>query len=355
MPAFSTSTEPQSTPQAEAVLAERTNAVRAFNRFYTGLIGALGGRHLHSPYSLTEVRILYELARGGLTTTTADTTTATPDSARTTDVLTLRRDLDLDASYLSRILARFETDGLVRRDRSEADARRQVVALTAKGRAEFAALDARAADDVQRLLSGLAEGDQARLARAMGVIRELLGHAPRPPAYVLRSLRPGDLGWVVHRNAVLYAEEYGWDATYEALVARIVADYIDHHDPGRETGWIAEMDGNPVGAVFCVRKDDETAQLRLLLVEPAARGLGVGGRLVEECVGFAGRVGYRRLVLWTNDVLTQARRIYERVGFRLEKAEAHHSFGKDLVGQWWGLDLPSAKSAKSSTRSTEAT
>jgi DNA-binding MarR family transcriptional regulator/GNAT superfamily N-acetyltransferase len=324
------------TPRATAHLGERTDAVRAFNRFYTGLIGALGGRHLHSPYSLTEARILYELAHGDATT----------------DVLTLRRVLDLDASYLSRILARFEADGLVRRDRSEADGRRQVAVLTAKGREEFASLDARATDDVHRMLAELSDADQARLATAMGVIREVLGDAARPPAYVLRPLRPGDLGWVVHRNAVLYAQEYGWDASYEALVARIVADYIDHHDPARETGWIAEMAGNPVGAVFCVRKDDETAQLRLLLVEPTARGLGIGGRLVDECVQFAVQAGYRRLVLWTNSVLTQARRLYERAGFRMEDQASHHSFGKDLVGQWWGLDLVSTKTGRSRAKST---
>jgi DNA-binding MarR family transcriptional regulator/GNAT superfamily N-acetyltransferase len=316
------------TPRAATGLAARTDALRAFNRFYTGLIGALGGRHLHSPYSLTEARILYELAHGD----------------DTTDVRTLRGDLDLDASYLSRILAKFEADGLIRRDRSEADARRQVAALTAKGRDTFASLDSRATDDVHRLLADLTDTDQARLTAAMAVVREVLGDAPRPPACVLRPLRPGDLGWVVHRNAYLYAEEYGWDASYEALVARIVADYIDQCDPACETGWIAEMGGDPVGAVFCVRKDGETAQLRLLLVEPTARGFGIGARLVDECVRFARRAGYRRLVLWTNDVLTHARRIYERAGFTLEREESHHSFGKDLVGQWWGLDLTSTES-----------
>lgn len=303
-------------------IATHVEEVRAFNRFYTARIGALGEGHLDTPYSLTEARILFELAHGGQT-----------------EVAELRRQLDLDASYLSRILARWERAGLVVRARSEVDGRRQVVHLTEEGRSVFSTLDSRASDDMGSLLEGLTEEERRRLVAAMGVVSRLLGERPSPSAYVIRPLRAGDLGWIVHRNGVVYADEYGWDASYEALVARIAADYIDHHDPQREAGWIAEIDGEPVGAVLCARKDDRTAQLRLLLVEPAARGSGVGSRLVEECVRFARRAGYADLVLWTNDVLAAARRVYERAGFVLERSEPHRSFGHDLVGQWWRLRL----------------
>ena len=325
--------------------SDHTAAIRAFNRFYTARIGALGDGHLHTHYSLTEARVLFELAQHDVT-----------------EVVALRRQLGLDASYVSRILARFETAGLVRRERSPADARRQTVVLTDKGRSEFGLLDGRASDDVGRLLDSASESERARLVAAMETIRNVLDAAPAPspataapgapPAsrarneLTLRPLGPGDLGWIVHRNAVVYAEEYGFSPSYEALVARIVADYGDDHDPARETGWVAELDGAAVGAVLCVRKDDVTAQLRLLLVEPSARGRGVGSRLVEECVGFAARTGYRRIVLWTNDVLTAARRVYERAGFELMESAPHHSFGRDLVGQWWGLDLPGPAQAE---------
>ncbi|WP_040420901.1 bifunctional helix-turn-helix transcriptional regulator/GNAT family N-acetyltransferase [Actinopolymorpha alba] len=303
-------------------VADPTAEVRAFNRFYTAQIGALGEGHLRTGYSLTEARVLFELAHHPAC-----------------EVTSLRGHLGLDASYLSRILARFEGDGLLERQRSPIDARRQVVTLTKQGQQEFGLLNDRASDDIHTLLGGLSEEDQGRLVSAMRLIRGILEDAPRAPAFVLRPLRPGDLGWVVHRNAVVYTEEYGWDETYEALVARIIADYIDHHDPVRESGWVAEVNGDRAGAVLCVRKDDEVAQLRLLLVEPSVRGLGIGSRLVEECIRFARRSGYRQMVLWTNDVLADARRIYERAGFTLEKVEPHHSFGHDLVGQWWRLDL----------------
>ena len=313
MPA-STSTSPSA--------ATHVAAVRAFNRFYTTRIGVLGEGHLDTPYSLTEARILFELAHRDRT-----------------EVAELRRQLNLDASYLSRILARWEEAGLVVRAPSEADGRRQVVWLTEEGYSAFSTLDTRASADVDALLDGLTEEERRRLVAAMGLVSRLLGERSSPSAYVIRPLRAGDLGWIVHRNAVAYADEYGWDASYEALVARIVADYIDHHDQERESGWIAEVDGEPVGAVLCVRKDDHTAQLRLLLVDPAARGTGIGSRLVEECVRFARRAGYAELVLWTNDVLVAARRVYERAGFVLERSEPHRSFGHDLVGQWWRLRL----------------
>lgn len=304
-------------------LSGRVAAVRAFNRFYTDMIGVLQEGVHHSPYSLTEARLIFELAHRENATEASD----------------LRRALHIDAGYLSRVLARFQADGLIVRERSDVDARRQIVRLTDQGRAMFEALDEQASAEVRQLIGKLPDEDQRRLVGAMDLIHRVLARAPRPDAYVLRPLRPGDLGWVVHRHGVLYAEEYGWDETFEALVARIVADYIDHHDPRRESGWIAEVDGEPVGCIFCMKKDDETAQLRILLVEPSARGLGIGGRLVDECIRFAQRAGYRQMTLWTNDVLVDARRIYERAGFELVKEEPHHSFGHDLVGQYWSRNL----------------
>ncbi|HEY8474354.1 MAG TPA: helix-turn-helix domain-containing GNAT family N-acetyltransferase [Natronosporangium sp.] len=304
------------------VADQRVASVRAFNRFYTELIGVLDEGLLRTPYSLTEARVIFELAQR--------------DSR---EVAELRQALAIDAGYLSRILARFQDDGLVTRRRSVADGRRQVISLTEQGRAAFVTLDGRSAEAIRTMLTKLTEEDQARLVGAMAEIRRILEPAPRPSGYVLRPPRPGDLGWVVHRHGVRYAEEYGWDESFEALVARIVADYVDHRDPRREDAWIAELDGEPVGCVFCTRKDDQTAQLRLLLVEPQARGMGIGSRLVDECIRFARRAGYRELVLWTNDVLVDARRIYERAGFQLVKQEPHHSFGHDLVGQTYALTL----------------
>ncbi|WP_198532685.1 bifunctional helix-turn-helix transcriptional regulator/GNAT family N-acetyltransferase [Carbonactinospora thermoautotrophica] len=299
-------------------LEERVDAVRAFTRFYTNLTGVLREGLLHTPYSLTEARVIFELAQRDAT-----------------EIATLRRTLDIDSGYLSRILARFAADGLIAKERSRTDARRQVIRLTGQGRAAFELLDTRSAEQFRTLLARLPEEEQRRLVTAMGTIRQILEGAPRAGAFVLRPLGPGDLGWVVYRHGVLYAEEYGWDETFEALVARIVADYVDHHDPQRENAWIAEVDGEPAGCVFCVKQDDTTAKLRLLLVEPRFRGMGIGSRLVEECIRFARRAGYREMVLWTNDVLVQARRIYERAGFELVEEEKHHSFGQDLVGQTW--------------------
>jgi DNA-binding MarR family transcriptional regulator/GNAT superfamily N-acetyltransferase len=296
---------------------DRVAAVRAFNRFYTGVIGVLDEGLLDSPYSLTEARVIFELAQ-----------------RERTEVPELRRRLGLDAGYLSRILARFAADGLVRRDRSAADGRRQVVRLTTAGRRAYRTLDRRSAEQVGKLLAPLPPEGQARLVGAMATIHDLLGEA-QPVGYVLRAPRPGELGWVVQRHGALYAAEYGWDQTFEALVAQVVGDYATGRDPAREAAWIADRGGEPVGSVFCVRKDDEMAQLRLLLVEPSARGLGIGAGLVEECLRFAQAAGYRRIVLWTNDVLHAARRIYERAGFTLVASTPHHSFGRDLVGQTW--------------------
>jgi DNA-binding MarR family transcriptional regulator/GNAT superfamily N-acetyltransferase len=297
---------------------ERIDAVRGFNRFYTRHIGVVGEHLLRTPYSLTEARVLFELGR-----------------REAWEVAGLRQLLDLDAGYLSRILSRLDGDGLITRERSPEDARRQVVRLTGRGREAFADLDARSAEQIGRVLSALPDEEQRRLVRAMDTIERVLGDRKAGTSYVLRPPRPGDLGWVVHRHGALYADEYGWDATFEALVAKVVADY----DQERDGAWIAEVEGEPVGSVFCVRKSERVAQLRLLLVEPAARGLGIGGRLVEECVRFARRADCDELVLWTNDVLADARRIYERAGFRLVEEGPHHSFGKDLVEQTWRLKL----------------
>ncbi len=294
--------------------------VREFNRFYTTIIGALDEGLVDSPYSLTEARVIFELAQRDAT-----------------EVVALRRELGLDPGYLSRILARFEADGLVSRQTSGADARRQVIALTAAGRAAYGRLDRASAERIERLVGDLPAAGQDRLLAAMGTVRDLL--SGRRTEVVLRDPEPGDYGWVVSRHGALYQQEYGFDSSFEALVARIVADFGEHHDPARERAWIAEAGGERLGCVFCVRDADEVARLRLLLVEPGSRGLGVGTRLVDACVAFARTAGYRRIVLWTNDVLADARWIYQRAGFRLVREERHHSYGRDLVGQDWALEL----------------
>ncbi|MFJ4786506.1 GNAT family N-acetyltransferase [Streptomyces sp. NPDC088794] len=300
--------------------------IRAFNRFYTNVIGALDySRHLYAPYTLTESRVLYELAH----------------SPRT-DAADLRGELGLDAGYLSRILNKFEQDGLIERVPSREDTRRRHITLTAHGRETAALLAERANESVGTLLSGVPAADRPRLSEAMRTVREILseGRRPRREDVLLREPGPGDLGWIVQRNAALYAAEHGFNADYEGLVARIVADFAEDHDPHLERVWVAELDGRAVGSVMCVRDDAPgTARLRLLLVEPDARGLGIGDRLVGAVVDFARGVGYRDLVLWTNDVLTAARHVYQRRGFVLVAEKPHRSFGKDLIGQDWRLDL----------------
>jgi DNA-binding MarR family transcriptional regulator/GNAT superfamily N-acetyltransferase len=297
-------------------------AVREFNRFYTNMIGLLRGKYLDTPHSLTEARILFELAQR--------------DASEVTE---LRRTVDIDPGYLSRILARFESDGLITRQRSAADGRRQVISLSETGRSVVAGLDARSAAETRDMLTAVRDDDRRRLLDAMRAITDVLAGAPKPRGYVLRAPRAGDMGWVAQRNGAVYAEEFGWDSSYEALVARIVADYVDHRDPQCEAAWIAEVDGTPAGCVFCVRENATTARLRLLLVEPWARGLGIGARLVEEVLRFARRAGYSDITLWTNDVLVDARRIYQRAGFTLDNESRHHSFGHDLVGQNWSRRL----------------
>jgi len=297
--------------------------VRGFNRFYTRVLGLLRPDLAGSSFGLTEARVLFELAHRD-------------DVA----VSELRRDLDLDAGYLSRILSGFSTSGLVAREKSAADGRRQVVRLTADGQRAFAELDQLQAGAIATMLAPLDEGQRAELVTSMGRIRRTLGDEPHWRGLVLRPPAPGDLGWVVERHGYRYAAEYGWDTTFEALVARIVADFAERDDSKREAAWIAELDGERVGCVFCTAADaKDTARLRLLIVEPSARGAGVGTRLVDECLLFARRAGYRRITLWTNDVLVAARRIYERAGFRCDRREPHHSFGRDLVGEYWSRDL----------------
>jgi len=297
-------------------------AVRGFNRFYTNALGLLRGKYLDTPYSLTEARLLFELAQRDIS-----------------EVADLRRTVDIDPGYLSRILARFESDGLIDRQRSAADGRRQVIRLTDAGRDVITGLDARSAAEIRDMLAAVPDEGRGRLLTAMGVITDVLSGPARPRAYALRAPEPGDLGWVVQRNGAVYAEEFGWDASYEALVARIVADYAEHHDPGCEAAWIAEVDGVRAGCVFCVRENETTARLRLLLVEPWARGLGIGGRLTDEVLRFARRAGYTGITLWTNDILADARRIYQRAGFTLDRENPHHSFGHDLIGQDWSRPL----------------
>jgi DNA-binding MarR family transcriptional regulator/GNAT superfamily N-acetyltransferase len=298
-------------------------AVRRFTRFYTGRMGVLREGLLDSSFTLTEARVLYELAH-------RDSPTASE----------LGRDLSLDPGYLSRILKRFEEQGLIEKARSRSDARQSHLTLTASGKAAFEPLDARSREQVCELLAPLSDGDRQRLVEAMDVVERILGATPEPkPPYILRPHRPGDMGWIVHRHGALYAQEYGWDETFEALVAEIAAGFIKDFDPKRERCWIAEKDGEIVGSVLLVRQTDEIAKLRLLYVEPKARGLGIGKRFVEECVRFSRAAGYTRLALWTNDVLHAARGIYTASGFTLVKAEPHRSFGHDLVGENWELAL----------------
>lgn len=305
-------------------IAARVDTIRRFNRFYTRQIGVLQEHLLHSPFSLTEARILYELAHHRETTT-----------ARV-----LGSELNVDAGYLSRILDTFRKRGLLERATSTNDRRQRLVRLSPPGRKAFATLDADAAEGVRALLQPLAEDAQTRLIEAMRAIESIL-RTPHPTGtpYVLRAPRPGDMGWVVQRHGALYAREYAWDATFEALVAEIVAKFVRRFDPGHERCWIAERDGVNVGCVFLVRKSPIVGQLRLLLVEPSARAMGIGARLVQECSDFARQVGFRRIVLWTNSVLHAARRIYVAAGYRLTHENRHHSFGKDLVGQTWELSL----------------
>ena len=309
-------------------LEDRISRVRQFNRFITQQIGVLQEGLLHTPYSLAEARILYELGRG-------DTQSGSLTATR------LCQELALSAGYLSRILEKFQNQGLIEKKRSETDRRQRILHLTAQGQETFALLDRRSRDEVAEMLSGLNGDSQKRLLKAMQNIQDILDKrvSTLPRSFILRDPEPGDMGWVTYRHGAIYAEEYGWDATFEALVAQIVSDFIKNYNPARERCWIAEMDGEIVGSVFVVQASQDTAKLRLLLLEAKARGLGLGKRLVEECIRFARRSGYNKLTLWTNSVLVAARHIYQKTGFKIVAQEEHHSFGKDLVSETWELDL----------------
>jgi DNA-binding MarR family transcriptional regulator/N-acetylglutamate synthase-like GNAT family acetyltransferase len=297
--------------------------VRAFNRFYTRQIGLLDEGWLQSDFTLTECRVLYELAH-------RDAPTAAQIGAS----------LALDAGYLSRILAKFERRKLVRRTNSRSDTRVVHLSLTAAGRKAYAPLDVAAKKHVDGLLKPLDARAVAALTGAMGIVQRVLaGAGAEKDPFLLRDLQTGDIGWIVHRQALLYAKEYGWDETYEALVAEILSGFVKNFDAKRERSWIAERDGQVIGSVFLMAASQEVAKLRLLYVEPSARGLGVGRRLVDECIRFSRAKGYKKLTLWTNGVLVSARKIYLAAGFEMIKEEKHRSFGKDLVGQTWDLDL----------------
>lgn len=305
-------------------LTERVAAVREFNRGFARRIGLLQEGLLDSPYSLTEARILFEI--GSNTDFTASA---------------LSDELGLDAGHLSRILSRLEKRGLLRKVRSENDGRQRFLHLTKKGRAAFDLLNDRANGEVERMLGVLSEEEQKLLLQAMRKIEgTLLKSGENRRTYIVRQHEPGDMGWIVHRHGVLYAREYGWNEEFEALVAKICADFISNYNPKRERCWIAEMDGEIIGSVFLVQGDEkDVAKLRVLLVEPKARGVGLGTRLVEECVKFARRCGYRKITLWTYSALESARRIYDKTGFRIVKEEKRRDFGHRLTGQTWELDL----------------
>jgi len=303
---------------------EWIHAVRRFNRFYTRKIGVLKEGLLGSPLTLTESRVLYEMARREHATASE-----------------LAQELGLDSGYLSRMLKSFAAKGVITKRVSKSDGRQMILALTDRGREMFASIDARSQDEIAALLAELPGSEQTRLVAALERVERLLGGRREQggPSYILRPHQPGDIGWIIHRHGALYAEEHGLDIGFEAFVARIAASFIENFDYRRERCWIAEREGEIAGSVVLVKDSEDIAKLRLLYVEPRARGLGIGSRLVGECIGFARRVSYRKITLWTNDVLVSARRIYEAAGFHLQREEPHHSFGRDLVGQYWELSL----------------
>lgn len=304
-------------------LEKRVQAVRQFSRFYTRQLGVLNEKLLDSKFSITEVRVLFELAHRSECT------------ARE-----VGQDLGLDAGYLSRILNRFSRAKLITRERSKLDARNIQLRLTARGRSVFQTLDHQASAQVSEMLNRLSQPVQEKLIWSLRRAEELFaGINPANEAVVLRSHRPGDIGWVIHRHGALYAEEYGWDESFEALVAEVAAQFIRNFDPNRERCWIAELDGDVVGSIFLVKYMEEIAKLRLLLVEPHARGLGIGRKLVRECIGFARQSRYKKVTLWTQSCLLAARKLYRDAGFKLVKEEPQCAFGADLVSEIWELEL----------------
>jgi DNA-binding MarR family transcriptional regulator/GNAT superfamily N-acetyltransferase len=315
---------------AKEPVSRNTDAVRHFNRFYTRHIGALNEGLLASPFSLTEARVIYELAQRGSATATE-----------------IGSELNLDPGYLSRMIRNFAQRRIINKKPVQTDARQTVLSLTARGRKEFENLNRLSCNQVDEILNSLSPVDQSRLLAAMKTMEEILAGASENErvSYLLRPPQAGDMGWVVQSNGSLYAQEYGWDETYEALVAQIVADFVKNYDARKERCWIAEKDGQNVGSVFLVKESDHVAKLRLLIVDPRARGLGIGKKLVDECTRFARQAGYQKITLWTNSVLAAARKIYSRAGYKLVKEEKHHSFGHDLVGETWELDLKSHSDA----------
>jgi DNA-binding MarR family transcriptional regulator len=306
-----------------APTARTVAAVRRFNRFYTRTLGILPEGHLHTTFSLAEVRVLYEIAH-------RESPTAREIGA----------DLGLDRGYLSRMLRRLETAELLKRTRSSSDGRESFLSLTSRGRSTFGSLDRSARAEVASVLEKLDPARQRRLTDAMSSIEQLLSPDRATEQVVtLRNPKPGDLGWVVDRHGALYAEEYGWNAEFEGLVAKIVGDFALHFDPKRERCWIAQLGGKRAGSIFLVKKSARVAKLRLLLVEPAARGFGVGNRLVDECIAFAREAGYRKITLWTQSILAAAHHIYVRAGFHLVERRPHRSFGASLIGETWELEL----------------
>ena len=303
---------------------EAIDAVRAFNRFYTKEIGLLGRGFMGTPYTLTEARILWEIGHND----------------GPADVADVRRSLDLDPGYVSRILARFDRDGMVIRERSEADRRRQVVRLSGSGRAAVRNFDKRASDELGDLLADHTAVERASLVEAMGEVRGILGDPDRDRRLALRDLRPGDNGWMLERHAAVYGEERGWGPAFEAYCGQVIVDFIQRDDRERERGWIAELDGVRCGGIYCTRRTEDVAQVRLLLVEPWARGAGAGAALANACVDFAREAGYRQIMLFTNSSLTSARRIYESIGFEFRGEQPEDIFeGDDSVGQEFWLDL----------------
>jgi len=305
----------------------RIAAVRRFNRFYTRQLGVLRRNFLDSPYSLAEARVLYEIASGHCRTASE-----------------IGRALDLDAGYLSRALRDFERHGLIARKTSPTDARQSRLVLTARGRKVFAPLHRRSQRQAGAMLDKLSSAGQGRLVAAMATIEDLIetrSEAAAPPHahYILRAAKPGDFGWIVKRHAELYAQEYGWTEPFEGLCAQIVADFANKRDRKRQRCWIAELDGENVGSIMLVKDAESVARVRMLLVEPKARGLGLGARLIDECIQFARRAGYKKITLWTHSVLTAARHIYEKAGFKLTRSERRRSWGKPVVSEHWDLEL----------------
>lgn len=321
-----------------ATTGQKVSAVRQFNRFYTRRIGVLQGGLLDSPYSLTEVRVMYELAHW-------------PPEREHPTATALGTALGLDAGYLSRILQRFRKEGLVDTAAAKDDARRTHLWLTRKGHARFAPLERRTKEQVAAMLGSLPKRDQGKVVAAMRTLETLLGGDRAEPAITLRAHRPGDMGWVIAAHGAFYAHEFGWNEDFEMLVAQIAIRFIRKFNAARERCWIAEMDGEPVGSVFLVQHSMTVAKLRLLILDPKARGLGIGKRLVEECIAHARRLGYRKLTLWTQSILLAAREIYRQAGFRRVGTEPHNSFGVDLVGEHWELRLRSPSQTASKENS----